>query len=145
MKRLMKLPTDLKLPTDCPETFPGIPLKGHISSLKRGEKKYYWLVEGLIEKSVGLSVFEADVGELLAKIGSGTWFGKDEKVTIQLVLNHIDRALKADLSCPIILASDGKVMDGSHRIMGAYIKGIKTLKAVTFEIDPEPDYVLEQK
>lgn len=133
----------MKLPNDNPQTFPGIPLEGHISALKRGEKKYYWLVNGLIEKSVKLPVFEADVGELLIKIGSGSWFGKEEKVTIQLILNHIDRALKAELTFPIILSADGKVMDGSHRIVLAFIKGIKYLKAVQFEIDPIPDYISE--
>jgi len=131
----------MKLPDDTSETFPGIPLKGHISALRRGEKKYFWLVEGLIEKSVGLPVFEANVSELLAKIGGGTWFGKDEKVTIQLILNHIDRALKADLTFPIILSADGKVMDGSHRIVSAYIKGIESISAVQFETDPNPDYI----
>lgn len=133
----------MKLPADNSETFPGIPLKGHISALKRGEQKYFWRVKGLIEKSAGLPVFEANVTELLTKIGNGTWFGKDEKVTIQLILDHIDRSLKADLTFPIILSADGKVMDGSHRIMLAYIKGIKSISAVQFETDPIPDYISE--
>jgi hypothetical protein len=90
---------------------------------------------------VALPVFEAEVSELIVKIGNGTWFGKDEKVTIKLVLNHIDRALEADLSYPVILSFDGKVMDGSHRIMSAYVKGIKTLPTVKFDKDPEPDYI----
>lgn len=107
----------MELPSDNSETSPVIPLKGHISALQRGEKKYFWLVKGLIEKSAGLPVFEANLTELLAKIGNGTWFGKDEKVTIHLILNHIDRALKAHLTLPIILSADGKVMDGTHRIV----------------------------
>jgi hypothetical protein len=131
----------MELPTDTSETFPGIPLKGHISALKRGEKKYFWRVEGLIEKSASLPVKEVNVADLLLTIGNGTWFGKDQRVTIQLILSHIDRALKADLTFPIILSADGKVMDGSHRIMSAYIKGVKSLNTVQFEIDPTPDYI----
>jgi hypothetical protein len=143
LKKQAGMKKPMKLPADNSESFLGIPLKGHICALRRGEKKYFWLVEGLIEKSAELPVFEVDLAELLAKIGNGTWFGKDEKVTIQLILSHIDRALQADLTFPIILSADGKVMDGSHRIMLAYIRGVKTLKAIQFKSDPAPDFISE--
>ncbi|HLJ75441.1 MAG TPA: hypothetical protein VKU62_12695 [Thermoanaerobaculia bacterium] len=48
---------------------------------------------------------------------------------------------EADLSFPIILAADGRVMDGRHRIAKAIREGRATIDAVQFERDPEPDYV----
>jgi hypothetical protein len=134
----------MKLPTDNPETFKGIPLNGHLCALKRGDnKKYYWRVERLIQESKRLNILQSNVEELISRIENGSWFAKDEKVTIKAVLSHVKRALKADLNCPIIIASDGKVMDGSHRLMAAMIKGAETLPSVQFEQDPEPDYIEE--
>jgi hypothetical protein len=48
---------------------------------------------------------------------------------------------EADLAFPIILAADGGVMDGRHRIAKAVREGRATIDAVQFERDPEPDYV----
>ena len=129
----------MQLPLDNSKTFPGIPLKGHLCALKRGGQKYYWHVEKLKRLPIG----QSNVKELIEKIGNGTWFGPEEKPTIKAFLIHVERALKADLSFPLLISSDGKVLDGSHRLMAAYIKGIETLPTVKFEREPEPDYVEE--
>ena len=47
---------------------------------------------------------------------------------------------KADMSFPIILSSDGRVMDGMHRVAKAVLKEYETIEAVKFSLDPEPDY-----
>jgi elongation factor P hydroxylase len=47
---------------------------------------------------------------------------------------------EADRSYPIILAADGRVMDGMHRIARAVLDGETTIKAVRFTTDPEPDH-----
>ena len=47
---------------------------------------------------------------------------------------------QTDLSYPIILSSDGRVMDGMHRVAKALFEGRKTIEAVQFNQDPEPDY-----
>jgi hypothetical protein len=43
------------------------------------------------------------------------------------------RILKADLSYPIIISSDGFIVDGVHRLTKAYLKKIKTIKAYIFD------------
>lgn len=48
---------------------------------------------------------------------------------------------ECDLTHPIILHADGTVIDGMHRCCKALIEGHKTIKAVKFEKDPEPDYI----
>ena len=54
-------------------------------------------------------------------------------------LAHYKRITEADLSKPIILRSDGYIMDGWHRIIKALYKGEKILPAKKFINDPEPD------
>jgi hypothetical protein len=57
------------------------------------------------------------------------------------LLEHIQLIDEADLSYPIILAADGLVMDGMHRVAKAVREGRHTVDAVQFSKDPEPDYV----
>jgi hypothetical protein len=41
----------------------------------------------------------------------------------------------------VILSSDGRVMDGMHRIAKAAMEGAESISAKKLVIDPEPDYV----
>jgi hypothetical protein len=49
--------------------------------------------------------------------------------------------LDGDLAFPVILSSDGRVMDGMHRICKALLQGLDDIEAVRFVEDPEPDYI----
>jgi hypothetical protein len=40
----------------------------------------------------------------------------------------------------VILGSDGRVMDGMHRVVRAVLDGRTTIRAVRFVVDPEPDH-----
>ena len=51
---------------------------------------------------------------------------------------------EADLSFPIILAANGEVMDGRHRIAKAALEGRPTIGAVQFDTDPPADFVGRQ-
>jgi len=44
------------------------------------------------------------------------------------------------MAYPIILAPDGRVMDGMHRVVRALLEGLPTIAAVRFDVHPEPDY-----
>lgn len=54
---------------------------------------------------------------------------------------HLRLIDEADLSYPIILAANGAVMDGRHRIAKAAREGRREIAAVQFEEDPTPDFV----
>jgi hypothetical protein len=58
-----------------------------------------------------------------------------------MVAEHVGRINKADLSYPVILSADGRLMDGGHRIAKAWLSGATTVKAIRFPTDPEPDYI----
>src|SRR4051812_14205201 len=66
-------------------------------------------------------------------------FPADEKgVTWRNVVGHMALIQAADASYPIILATNGEVMDGRHRIAKAMLGGKTTIEAVQFAKDPEP-------
>ncbi|RAK51965.1 hypothetical protein DJ017_18245 [Phenylobacterium soli] len=69
------------------------------------------------------------------------WFGERHSPTIRNVAEHVRRIDEADLSYPVLLGSDGRLLDGGHRIAKAYLSGAVDVLAVQFEKDPEPDWV----
>jgi hypothetical protein len=97
-----------------------------------------------VDRLVGLTkdfprseVALSDIGEL------DEAFPSDEKgvVTWRNVVGHMALIEAADPNYPIILAANGQVMDGRHRIAKAMLAGKTTIEAVRFTRDPEPDYV----
>ena len=70
-------------------------------------------------------------------------FPADEKgnVTWRNVVGHMALIEAADPGYPIILAANGEVMDGRHRVAKAMLTGKTAIEAVQFTNDPEPDYV----
>jgi hypothetical protein len=62
--------------------------------------------------------------------------------TCREVVEHARLIEEADFAFPVILSSDGRVMDGMHRIAKALLQGRGAhIVAVRFRSDPEPDYV----
>jgi hypothetical protein len=69
------------------------------------------------------------------------WCGDGEPPTWRAMLEHVKLIEEAELSFPIILSSNGAVMDGRHRVAKAVVLGRTEVEAVKFDEDPEPDYV----
>ena len=67
--------------------------------------------------------------------------GPNQRMTCRQVVEHAQLMLDCDLAFPIILSSDGRVMDGMHRICKALLEGRGEIEAVRFVDDPEPDYI----
>jgi len=65
----------------------------------------------------------------------------DDVLTWRSVAEHANLIQAADLNFPIILSSDGSVMDGMHRVAKAVLLGRTTIEAVQFTDDPAPDYI----
>jgi hypothetical protein len=100
-----------------------------------------WDVERLIELSRGLPrerVPLAAIRELDEPFWCG---GEGQRLTCRQVVDHARLMRECDLSYPIILSSDGRVMDGMHRVCKALLEGLSEIEAVRFREDPEPDYV----
>lgn len=69
------------------------------------------------------------------------WSGEGDGQTWRALVVHLRLMDEADLSYPIILAADGRVMDGMHRVAQALRLGQTHIEAVQFREDPPPDFV----
>jgi hypothetical protein len=99
-----------------------------------------WDVDRLVLLSKDLPVREVAL-DSISDIDTNYWFEYGPiDPTVRRVVEHIRLVQDADLSYPIILGSDGRVMDGMHRIARALLNGDETIRAVQFEVQPEPDF-----
>ena len=62
-------------------------------------------------------------------------------MTCRELAGHARLIQEADPTVPIILSSDGRIMDGMHRVLKAILLGRSHVPAVRFSVDPAPDYV----
>ena len=62
-------------------------------------------------------------------------------LTCREVVDHARLMLDSDLAFPIILSSDGRIMDGMHRVCKALLENRTEIEAVRFVHDPAPDYI----
>ena len=100
-----------------------------------------WDVGRLIALSTGLPRTSVALSSI-REIDEVYWFDDaKERPTCRKVLEHMRLIDEVDLSYPIILGADGRVMDGMHRVARALLIGADAITAVQFETDPEPDYV----
>jgi hypothetical protein len=99
-----------------------------------------WDVDRLIDLSRGLPVHAVAV-ESISEVDTAYWFeGSAVAPTVRNIVGHARLMLAADLSYPVILGHDGRVMDGMHRIARALLDGVAEISAVRFPSLPEPDY-----
>ena len=98
-----------------------------------------WDVDRLVQLTEGLPTEEIELGDVL-EIDTVYWFDSRDLPTVRRVVEHAALIEEVDLSYPIILAPDGRVMDGMHRVARALRDGHSTISAVRLVEYPEPDY-----
>jgi hypothetical protein len=100
----------------------------------------HWWTDRLWTASADLPSHAVAI-DSIAEFDMDCWFhGKGS--TCREVADHARRIDAADLSYPVILAADGSLMDGGHRIAKAYLVGEQTVQARRFVTDPEPDWIV---
>ena len=99
----------------------------------------HWLTEKLWAAAAGLPVFRIAIADI-PEFDQDCWF-LGRVPSLRQVAAHAARIQSADLSYPIILSADGRLMDGGHRIARAWIEGRTEIDAVRFEVDPEPEFI----
>lgn len=90
-----------------------------------------------------LPVREVPIDDI-AEFDQDCWF-HGRAPTCRQVADHARRIQAADLRFPVILAPDGSLMDGGHRISKAWLTGQSTVRAVRFVVDPLPDWVTDDQ
>ena len=78
-----------------------------------GEDTYIWDVHHLVELSQDFPIHEVLLSDI-QELNEAYWF-PDTHPTTQQMIEHFQLMQQADLSYPIILSADGRVMDGMHR------------------------------
>lgn len=102
---------------------------------------YIWDVHKLVELSQNLSVKEVNLSDI-KELNEAYWYPSQcQQPTTQDLIDHFLLIQEADLSYPIILCSEGRIMDGMHRVAKAKMLGHETINALQFAIDPEPDFI----
>jgi hypothetical protein len=100
-----------------------------------------WDVDRLVRLSAELPLRRVPLNEIW-ELDETRWFDDEkEPPTCRAVLEHMRLVLESDESFPILLGSDGRVMDGMHRVLKVALKGGSEIDAKQFVVDPEPDYV----
>lgn len=100
-----------------------------------------WDVDRLVALTATFPRFQVPLGAI-RELDEPYWFSSgDGNAICRAVLEHARFIAEADLGFPIILSSDGRVMDGMHRVGKALLSGLESIEAVQFQHDPEPDYV----
>ena len=104
-----------------------------------GEDTYIWDVHSLVTLSAKLNVKETLITDI-QELNEAYWF-PDTHPTTQQIIEHMQLVNAADLSYPIILCAEGRVMDGMHRIAKAILGHQTHIQAVEFEHTPKPDFI----
>ncbi|WP_254173267.1 hypothetical protein [Planktothrix pseudagardhii] len=100
-------------------------------------KTYKFDVFNLWNFVSGMKVEEVPIKDFNLDID--IWFREFELPTVLNVIKHCQRMLDADLDFPIIIAPNGIILDGMHRIGKAWILGYSTIKAIRLEEFPISD------
>lgn len=104
-------------------------------------KNYIWDVDRLVELSKDFKPKDVPLTSI-KELDENFWFGAENDIpTCRAIADHAGLIQETELQYPIILSSDGRVMDGMHRVAKAYLEDRETIKAVQFEEDPEADYI----
>ena len=103
------------------------------------EDTYIWDVHSLAALSAKLNVKEILITDI-QELNEAYWF-PDTHPTTQQIIEHMQLVNAADLSYPIILCAEGRVMDGMHRIAKAILGHQTHIQAVQFEHTPKPDFI----
>ena len=102
---------------------------------------YAWDVDILVALSQHIKSKTISLSEI--KEFNENWWFKDNNdlPTCHAITEHFKLVNACDLTYPIILSSDGRLMDGMHRVCKAHLEGRETIDVVQFEVDPEPTYM----
>ncbi len=99
-----------------------------------------WDVQRLIALSADLPVETVRLDEI-GEVDSVYWFdGTTYPATVRAVIEHCRLIAEVDLTHPIILGPDGRVMDGMHRIARSILDGHDSIQARRFIDLPPPDF-----
>ncbi len=117
----------------------------HLAMRQVNDEIHVWDIVRLWEDSdseaswTSLRVSDVDLDD------AGAWFFDSERPSPKELVAHMRRIVNADLDSPILLHSDGSILDGLHRVAKASLHNVKSLGAKQFLVGPRPHCILKAK
>lgn len=100
-----------------------------------------WDVNKLILKTKSMTAIKIKLADI-KEYKTNYWYDLGEaKPTCENIIEHIKLIEKVDLSYPIIVCNQGKLIDGMHRVCKANLLGLKEILAFKFVDYIKPDYI----
>lgn len=99
-----------------------------------------WNVNKLVELSKDFPVIRVALKDI-KELDETYWFVPGSIVTTRAILNHMKQVNEASLDYPIMLCSEGRIIDGMHRVVKASLLGHTHIQAVQFNEPLAPDYI----
>jgi hypothetical protein len=105
-----------------------------------GSDTHVWDVHKLIRAAGGLARITIPVDHI-AEADENWWYQDPDAVpTPRSLARHMALVQGTDLSYPVILCADGRLMDGMHRVVKAVMENREHIQAIRFPVTPAPDY-----
>ena len=98
---------------------------------------HIWSVRNLLSQAQPQDIFDHPVAAI-AEVDTAHW--GDSPATPREILTHADLIAAADLTYPILLCQDDRLIDGMHRILAALRIGQTTLPARKIHLPP-PEHI----
>lgn len=104
-----------------------------------GQDTYIWDVHHLIGLSQNLPIQHIELSKI-KELDECYWYSNQSPTTRQIA-EHFRLVNEADLNYPIILCANGRVMDGMHRVVKAYLNHATQIQAVQFTQTPPANFI----
>ena len=106
-----------------------------------GQDRYVWDIHRLVRLASAKQPQLVSISAI-RELDENWWYqDESDTPTPRSLAHHMTLVEATDLSHPIILCSEGQLMDGMHRLVKALLEERETILAVKFERTPEPDYI----
>ena len=110
---------------------------------RKGQPARIWHLDCVLQLARHLPVFQKQLVDMTA-LDDVAWFGTEYhygRLTVREIAEHCRRIQNASFEHPVILSSEGWVMDGFHRLARAHLDGLTSIAAVQFVEDPPPNRI----
>ena len=105
-----------------------------------GSDTWVWDVHKLIRAAKDLDIHNVRIDDI-AEVDENWWYQEPgAEPTPKSIAHHLQLVEKTDLTYPIILCAEGRLMDGMHRVVKALAEHREHVRAVRFPVTPAPDF-----
>jgi hypothetical protein len=98
-----------------------------------------WDMHKIIELAKDLPVEKVPLSHF-QELDEDWWYQLGDTPTPRSVADHMRLVENADLSYPVVLCSERRLMDGMHRVVKAMLAGHTTIDARILPRTPPPDW-----